>query len=122
MTNRKDEIENIVPGFTASIMNLISHYRQKRDALNQVPHFIEAVERERERMTAKFNALLSNQDYADLAHDIHAAQQQVYQICDGEIARASASQTVEFDTLTSALRDTGRSLDNAVQRIEQGRK
>jgi chemotaxis regulatin CheY-phosphate phosphatase CheZ len=119
MENRKSEIDNIVPSFTASMMDLISRHRQKRDAVNQVPGFIEAVERERERMTAKFNALLSNQDYADLAHEIHAAQHQVNQTCEAEIARASASQTVEFDTLTGALRDTHRSLDRAVNRIER---
>jgi len=54
MENRKSEIDNIVPSFTASMMDLISRHRQKRDAVNQVPGFIEAVERERERMTAKF--------------------------------------------------------------------
>ena len=52
MENRKSEIDNIVPSFTASMMDLISRHRQKRDAVNQVPGFIEAVERE--RMTAKF--------------------------------------------------------------------
>jgi len=119
MENRKSEIDNIVPGFTATMMDLISRHRQKRDSLNQVPHFIEAVERERARMTQKCAALLNNQDYADLAHEVHAAQHQVYQICDGEIARASASQTVEFDILTGALRDTHRSLDNAVGKIER---
>jgi chemotaxis regulatin CheY-phosphate phosphatase CheZ len=92
MENRKSEIDNIVPCFNAAMMDLISRHRQKRDAVNQVPGFIEAVERERERMTAKFNALLSNQDYADLAQEIHAAQHQVNQTCEAEIARASASK------------------------------
>jgi hypothetical protein len=51
MENRKSEIDNIVPGFNATMMDLISRHRQKRDALNQVPGFVEAVERERERMS-----------------------------------------------------------------------
>jgi septal ring factor EnvC (AmiA/AmiB activator) len=116
MESRESEIKNLVSGFTASIMNLISHYRQKRDALNQVPHFIEAVERDRARMEQKFSALRS--DPACPADVIDAVEAQINHIADSEIARAKANG-VDFDTLTSALRDTHRSLDNAVGKIER---
>jgi hypothetical protein len=119
--NRKAEIANIVPAFNATMMALIERHRQKRDAINQVSLFVEAVERERERMAAKCTALLTNPDYANLAHEIHAAQAQVYQICDSEIARAQASNTVEFDELLGLLGETGRSLDKAVGRIGKGK-
>jgi hypothetical protein len=46
---RRTEIENVLTGFMASIMNLVSQYRQKRDAENQVPFFVNAVEGERAR-------------------------------------------------------------------------
>ena len=44
MENKQTEIDNVVAGFTAVVMGLITHYRGKRDALNQVPQFCEAVE------------------------------------------------------------------------------
>ena len=115
MESRESEIRGLVSGFTASIMNLISHYRQKRDALNQVPQFIEAVERDRARMEQKFEALRS--DPACPTDVIDAVEAQINHIADSEIARAKASG-VDFDTLTGALRDTHQSLDKAVDRIK----
>jgi hypothetical protein len=66
---RRDEIENVLTGFTASIMNLISQYRQKRDAENQVPFFVNAVEGERARMANKFEALRSDAGPGGLTAD-----------------------------------------------------
>jgi predicted nucleic acid-binding Zn-ribbon protein len=86
-----------------------------------VPQFIAAINSERARLEAKCAALLSNQEYAALAHEIHDAQHQVNQIADGEIARAKASGTVEFDSLPNAMRATARGLSDVVSKIN-GRK
>jgi hypothetical protein len=115
---KRTEIEGHVSGFYASIMNLILHHRQKRDALNQVPQFVAAVERERARMDQKFAAMLNDKSFADFGHEIHIAQHAVHQLADGEIARATQSNTVEFDNLASAIRSTGHGLANAVSRLE----
>jgi hypothetical protein len=120
--NRKTEIAGIVPAFNAVMMDLISRHRQKQDALNQVPGFVEAIEFERKRMTGKLGALLSNPEYASLVAEIHDAQQQVNALCDSEIARAQASKTVEFNELVGLLGDMSRSLDSAVNRIDRKEK
>jgi len=119
MENRKAEIANIVTGFTASVMNLVSHYRGKRAALNQVPQFVAAVEHERARLETKFASLLGNPDYASLAHEIHDAQHQVNQIADGEKARALESKTVEFDTTPAAVSRAAAGLSDVVGKLEK---
>jgi hypothetical protein len=119
MESREMEIRSLVSGFTASIMNLINHYRQKRDALNQVPQYITAVDLDRARMQQKFEALRS--DPACPAEVITAVELQINHIADSEIARAKASGTVEYDTFISALRDTHSALGTAVGRIDKGR-
>jgi hypothetical protein len=118
MENREMEIKNsLVSSFVASLQPIIGRYRKIEDE-NVIEHFAIRVEAERERMNKKFQALLSNPDYADFGHELHIAQHQINQYADSEIARAKASGTVEFDTLTSALRDTGRGLANAVNKLE----
>jgi cell division FtsZ-interacting protein ZapD len=116
MESREMEIRSLVSGFTASIMNLINHYRQKRDAVNQVPQFIEALERDRARMEQKLEALRS--DPACPADVIDAVEAQINHIADSEIARAKSSGTVEYDTFISALRDTHSALGSAVGPIK----
>jgi vacuolar-type H+-ATPase subunit C/Vma6 len=115
---RRTEIENVLTGFTASIMNLISQYRQKRDAENQVPFFVNAVEGERARMANKFESLRGDAGLAPLAGLIDSVEREVNALADSEIARAQASGTVEFDTLTSALRDTASGLNNVAGKLE----
>ena len=118
MENKQTEIENAVAGFTAQVMGLIQHCRGKRDALNQVPQFVEALELA--RMDAKFQAMLSDKAFADLQHELHIAQHRLVQIAEAEVARAHAGNTVDFDLLASAMRDTGRTISAAVGKLGIG--
>ena len=116
MENRETEIKNCVSSFVACLQPIIGYYRGV-DGEDVVKHFTIRVEAERERYKRKFEAFRS--DPACPAELIDSVEQQINAIADGELARARASGSVEFDTLTGALRDTHRSLDNAVGRIER---
>ena len=118
MENKQTEIDNVVAGFTAVVMGLITHYRGKRDALNQVPQFCEAVEREQARMDRKFEAMLNDLSFAGLEHELRNAQHRVNQYAEAEKARALAGNTVDFDTLASAIRESGQGLAKAVSKMD----
>jgi hypothetical protein len=111
---KAEEITDSLNGFYSTMLDLISRHRQKRDALNQVQGFTEAVETERARMNQKYAALLSNDEYRDLGHEISAAQHACNLLADSEIARAAATGRVEHDTLITAA----RGLADAVGKLE----
>jgi hypothetical protein len=115
MESRETEIKNLVPSFVACLQPIIGRYRGV-DGVNVLEHFEIRVEAERERYKRKFEAFRS--DPACSADLIDSIEAEINRIADGELARARASGSVDFDTLTGALRDTHRSLDKAVGRIK----
>jgi hypothetical protein len=116
---RRIEIENLVSGFTASLMGLVAQFRQKRDAVNQVQFFVDAVNGERARMSRKFESLRSDEGCAGLSEVISETEKQINALADSEILRAQSSGTVEFDTLTAALRDTASGLNNVAGKLDK---
>jgi hypothetical protein len=114
MENRETEIKDLVSSFVASIQAVITRWRQI-DGVDALKHFEAAVEVERQRYQRKFDALRSDEDCdRDLIDNV---EQQINQIAVGEIARCKATG-IDFDQLTTALRDTGRGLANAVSKLE----
>jgi hypothetical protein len=51
------EITNLQDSWTATVYAQISHFRGKKGALNQVPQFVEAINREHARYKEKFRTM-----------------------------------------------------------------
>ena len=58
-------------------------------------------------MDRKFEAMLNDLSFAGLEHELRNAQHRVNQYAEAEKARALAGNTVDFDTLASAIRESG---------------
>ena len=54
----------------------------------------------------------------DFEHELRNAQHRVNQYAEAEKARALAGNTVDFDTLASAIRESGQGLAKAVSKMD----
>jgi hypothetical protein len=119
-------VHDLVANFRAVLLDQVSRFRQKRDSLNQVPLFVEAVQSELARYENKIATLRSNNRAAwsglkpydanwDRSKHSHVGdlldlvETQIRGMAESEIAKAEKSGFVEFSAVVDALRDTGKS-------------
>jgi hypothetical protein len=106
-------VHDLVAGFRAALLEQTSRFRQKRDTLNQVPQFTEAVQKELARYENKIANMRSanrgawaglkpydaNWDRSKNSHIdglLDLAETKIRHMAQVEIDRARVSGTVEF--------------------------